>query len=144
MVSNDIENTPIQDTISALVCTYLTHTHPISPEFSSTIFTAVIRFFGSSSSVRMSKKRRAGPSLQELLDRPWCYYCERDFDDLKILVSHQKAKHFKCDKCHRRLSTAGGTFSSLLLPQHAWQRLAGALYTALEMLKDTKQVWLST
>lgn len=40
--------------------------------------------------------------------RPWCYYCERDFDDLKILTLHQKAKHFKCDKCGRRLNTAGG------------------------------------
>lgn len=55
----------------------------------------------------MGKKRR-GPSLEELLERPWCYYCERDFDDLKILTLHQKAKHFKCDKCGRRLNTAGG------------------------------------
>ncbi|KAJ6044911.1 hypothetical protein N7460_006266 [Penicillium canescens] len=55
----------------------------------------------------MGKKRR-GPSLEELLARPWCYYCERDFDDLKILISHQKAKHFKCDRCQRRLNTAGG------------------------------------
>ncbi|KAJ5964294.1 Zinc finger BED-type predicted [Penicillium vulpinum] len=55
----------------------------------------------------MGKKRR-GPSLEELLDRPWCYYCERDFDDLKILISHQKAKHFRCDNCNRRLNTAGG------------------------------------
>ncbi|KAJ5929130.1 hypothetical protein N7454_006978 [Penicillium verhagenii] len=55
----------------------------------------------------MGKKRR-GPSLDELLARPWCYYCERDFDDLKILTLHQKAKHFKCDRCGRRLNTAGG------------------------------------
>ncbi|CAG8925750.1 unnamed protein product [Penicillium salamii] len=55
----------------------------------------------------MGKKRR-GPSLEELLERPWCYYCERDFDDLKILISHQKAKHFKCERCGRRLNTAGG------------------------------------
>ncbi|KAE8339830.1 hypothetical protein BDV24DRAFT_71010 [Aspergillus arachidicola] len=55
----------------------------------------------------MGKKRR-GPTLDELLARPWCYYCERDFDDLKILISHQKAKHFKCERCGRRLNTAGG------------------------------------
>ncbi|KAJ5740487.1 hypothetical protein N7493_000359 [Penicillium malachiteum] len=55
----------------------------------------------------MGKKRR-GPSLEELLARPWCYYCERDFDDLKILTLHQKAKHFKCERCGRRLNTAGG------------------------------------
>lgn len=38
----------------------------------------------------------------------WCYYCEREFDDEKILVQHQKAKHFKCHFCHKKLSTAGG------------------------------------
>nr|XP_043614848.1 protein SUPPRESSOR OF FRI 4 isoform X2 [Erigeron canadensis] len=38
----------------------------------------------------------------------WCYYCEREFDDEKILVQHQKAKHFKCHVCHKKLSTAGG------------------------------------
>ncbi|OXV11871.1 hypothetical protein Egran_00368 [Elaphomyces granulatus] len=56
----------------------------------------------------MGKKKRGHPDLEELLARPWCYYCERDFDDLKILISHQKAKHFKCERCGRRLNTAGG------------------------------------
>ncbi|KAI9821085.1 MAG: hypothetical protein M1827_003819 [Pycnora praestabilis] len=56
----------------------------------------------------MGKKKRGHPDVEEILSRPWCYYCERDFDDLKILISHQKAKHFKCDKCGRRLNTAGG------------------------------------
>ncbi|KAI5851418.1 hypothetical protein DFP73DRAFT_154124 [Morchella snyderi] len=54
------------------------------------------------------KKKRANPEVEELLARPWCYYCERDFDDLKILIAHQKAKHYKCEKCGRRLNTAGG------------------------------------
>ncbi|KAI9847693.1 MAG: hypothetical protein M1837_001941 [Sclerophora amabilis] len=56
----------------------------------------------------MGKKKRGHPDAEEILNRPWCYYCERDFDDLKILISHQKAKHFKCDRCGRRLNTAGG------------------------------------
>ncbi|CAK7234249.1 hypothetical protein SBRCBS47491_008885 [Sporothrix bragantina] len=56
----------------------------------------------------MGKKRRNYPSLEELMDRAWCYYCERDFEDLKLLISHQKAKHFKCERCGRRLNTAGG------------------------------------
>lgn len=56
----------------------------------------------------MGKKKRSQPDLEEILQRPWCYYCERDFDDLKILINHQKAKHFKCDRCGRRLNTAGG------------------------------------
>ncbi|KAI1001526.1 hypothetical protein K3495_g6672 [Podosphaera aphanis] len=56
----------------------------------------------------VGKKKRNHPDIEELLARPWCYYCERDFDDLKILISHQKAKHFKCERCGRRLNTAGG------------------------------------
>lgn len=38
----------------------------------------------------------------------WCYYCEREFESEKILIQHQKAKHFKCHVCHKKLSTAGG------------------------------------
>ncbi|KAI9781281.1 MAG: hypothetical protein M1839_006074 [Geoglossum umbratile] len=56
----------------------------------------------------MGKKKRGHPDAEEILARPWCFYCERDFDDLKILISHQKAKHFKCERCGRRLNTAGG------------------------------------
>lgn len=72
----------------------------------------------------VGKKKRGHPDVEEVLARPWCYYCElaflsvlrasltvageRDFDDLKILISHQKAKHFKCERCGRRLNTAGG------------------------------------
>ncbi|KIJ16629.1 hypothetical protein PAXINDRAFT_131408 [Paxillus involutus ATCC 200175] len=40
--------------------------------------------------------------------RPWCWYCEREFEDEKVLMQHQKAKHFKCSMCPRRLNTAGG------------------------------------
>ncbi|KAM7191722.1 hypothetical protein V8F20_009199 [Naviculisporaceae sp. PSN 640] len=56
----------------------------------------------------MGKKKRGHPDLEELLARPWCYYCEREFEDLKLLISHQKAKHFKCERCGKRLNTAGG------------------------------------
>ncbi|KAB1221533.1 Protein SUPPRESSOR OF FRI 4 [Morella rubra] len=47
------------------------------------------------------KKKRASSKV-------WCYYCDREFEDEKILVQHQKAKHFKCHVCHKKLSTAGG------------------------------------
>ncbi|KAK5662170.1 hypothetical protein OQA88_8075 [Cercophora sp. LCS_1] len=56
----------------------------------------------------MGKKRRGHPDVEDLLARPWCYYCERDFEDLKLLISHQKAKHFRCERCGKRLNTAGG------------------------------------
>ncbi|KAK9463311.1 uncharacterized protein V1516DRAFT_667422 [Lipomyces oligophaga] len=56
----------------------------------------------------MGRKKSSRAVYTKLLERPWCYYCERDFDDLKVLISHQRAQHFKCDKCNKRLNTAGG------------------------------------
>ncbi|GAB7363165.1 hypothetical protein MBLNU230_g3449t1 [Neophaeotheca triangularis] len=56
----------------------------------------------------MVKRKNMGPTLDELLERPFCYYCERDFDSLRILMDHMKAKHLKCSRCNRRLNTAGG------------------------------------
>ncbi|XP_078437912.1 zinc finger (C2H2 type) family protein isoform X2 [Wolffia australiana] len=49
----------------------------------------------------MGKKKKRSSKV-------WCYYCDREFDDEKILVQHQKAKHFKCHVCNKKLSTAGG------------------------------------
>uniref|UniRef100_A0A0A9W9A1 BED-type domain-containing protein n=1 Tax=Lygus hesperus TaxID=30085 RepID=A0A0A9W9A1_LYGHE len=40
--------------------------------------------------------------------KPWCWYCNREFDDEKILIQHQKAKHFKCHICHKKLFTGPG------------------------------------
>lgn len=40
--------------------------------------------------------------------KPWCWYCNREFDDEKILIQHQKAKHFKCHACHKKLYTGPG------------------------------------
>ncbi|KAH7815357.1 BUB3-interacting and GLEBS motif-containing protein (BugZ) [Monocercomonoides exilis] len=40
------------------------------------------------------------------LTKPWCWYCDRMFQDLRILVSHQKAKHFLCKICRRRFNSA--------------------------------------
>ncbi|KAI4978366.1 hypothetical protein ZWY2020_014920 [Hordeum vulgare] len=42
------------------------------------------------------------------VEKVFCYYCDREFDDEKILAQHQKAKHFKCHVCHKKLSTARG------------------------------------
>ncbi|KAI9498730.1 hypothetical protein BDB00DRAFT_754633 [Zychaea mexicana] len=50
----------------------------------------------------MGKKRKNKPM------RPWCWYCEKDFEDDKVLVNHQRAKHFQCEVCGKRLTTAGG------------------------------------
>ena len=40
--------------------------------------------------------------------KPWCWYCNRDFEDEKILIHHQKAKHFKCYICTKKLYTGPG------------------------------------
>lgn len=40
--------------------------------------------------------------------KPWCWYCNREFEDEKILLQHQKAKHFKCHICHKKLYTGPG------------------------------------
>lgn len=40
--------------------------------------------------------------------KPWCYYCDRIFNDEATLVQHQKSKHFKCGVCNRKLNTAQG------------------------------------
>ncbi|BFZ03695.1 hypothetical protein BsWGS_06734 [Bradybaena similaris] len=37
-----------------------------------------------------------------------CKYCNREFDDEKILIQHQKAKHFKCHICYKKLYTGPG------------------------------------
>ncbi|KAF8596104.1 hypothetical protein BDV93DRAFT_500727 [Ceratobasidium sp. AG-I] len=49
-----------------------------------------------------------GKKKNKFVLRPWCWYCEREFEDEKVLMQHQKAKHFKCNHCPRRLNTAGG------------------------------------
>lgn len=53
-------------------------------------------------------KRKTWPELQDLLDRPICYYCDRIFTDAYGLHEHQKAVHFRCQNCSKRLATAGG------------------------------------
>jgi hypothetical protein len=40
--------------------------------------------------------------------RPWCWYCNREFDDEAVLIQHQKARHFKCHICHKKLFTGPG------------------------------------
>lgn len=42
------------------------------------------------------------------IEKPWCWYCNREFEDEKILTQHQKAKHFKCHICHKKLFSGPG------------------------------------
>ncbi|KNA14002.1 hypothetical protein SOVF_111430 [Spinacia oleracea] len=49
-----------------------------------------------------------GKKKKRPVEKVFCYYCDREFDDEKILLQHQKAKHFKCHVCNKKLSTASG------------------------------------
>jgi len=55
-----------------------------------------------------AQKKKAAKKAKKLASGSFCWYCEREFEDDKILLSHQKAKHFRCPHCPRRLNTAGG------------------------------------
>ncbi|CAM9109230.1 unnamed protein product [Choristocarpus tenellus] len=54
----------------------------------------------------MGKKKKQAPVKAE--KEAWCYYCDRVFEHEEVLIQHQKAKHFKCPTCSKKLSTAGG------------------------------------
>ncbi|KAG7392275.1 hypothetical protein PHYPSEUDO_001379 [Phytophthora pseudosyringae] len=59
----------------------------------------------------MGKKKRrddGGAGGEAPPRRIFCYYCDRNFDDEKVLILHQKARHFKCPTCHKKLSTISG------------------------------------
>ena len=51
----------------------------------------------------MGKKKK-----KEVAKRVYCWYCEREFEDEGILIQHQKARHFKCHLCNKKMSTASG------------------------------------
>lgn len=50
---------------------------------------------------RKNKSWMAGP-------KPFCYYCDREFNDEKVLLVHQRTKHFTCPHCYKKLSSARG------------------------------------
>ncbi|CAH0480871.1 unnamed protein product [Peronospora belbahrii] len=59
----------------------------------------------------MGKKKRrddGGVDSEAPQRRIFCYYCDRNFDDEKVLILHQKARHFKCPTCYKKLSTISG------------------------------------
>mmetsp|Transcript_15247 Transcript_15247/g.32906 ORF Transcript_15247/g.32906 Transcript_15247/m.32906 type:complete len:330 (-) Transcript_15247:7-996(-) len=39
---------------------------------------------------------------------PFCYYCDKEFDSVKTLVTHQRAKHFNCGECGQKFDTITG------------------------------------
>ena len=49
----------------------------------------------------MGRKKRTVVVL-----KPFCYYCDKEFNNEIILHQHQKARHFNCKICGKRFSTA--------------------------------------
>jgi len=58
----------------------------------------------------MGRKRKAAEPSS------WCYYCERQFEDDKVLVLHQKAKVRTSGSIHARGPSLGRLRSLLLTP----------------------------
>lgn len=46
-----------------------------------------------------------GRKKRKLADQLWCYYCDKEFEEEKILTMHQQSKHFKCHVCEKKLLT---------------------------------------
>ncbi|KJY00770.1 C2H2 finger domain-containing protein [Zymoseptoria brevis] len=61
----------------------------------------------------MVKRKHDWEPLEVRLAKTFCYYCDREFNDEKELTDHQKAKHFRCSQCNRRLNTVGGLYVHL-------------------------------
>ena len=57
----------------------------------------------------MGRKRRGVTVLQ-----PFCYYCDKEFDNANILLQHQKNRHFACNRCNRKFSTAASMSTHML------------------------------
>eukprot|EP01064_Diplonema_japonicum_P020906 TRINITY_DN3047_c0_g1_i1.p1 TRINITY_DN3047_c0_g1~~TRINITY_DN3047_c0_g1_i1.p1 ORF type:complete len:293 (+),score=22.61 TRINITY_DN3047_c0_g1_i1:137-1015(+) len=60
------------------------------------------------------KKKQAQVAEQAKIPEPWCYYCNKKFSTEGILIQHQKEKHFKCEVCKRKLTSANGMKSHCL------------------------------
>eukprot|EP00668_Euglena_longa_P008413 GGOE01010121.1.p1 GENE.GGOE01010121.1~~GGOE01010121.1.p1 ORF type:complete len:212 (+),score=1.80 GGOE01010121.1:111-746(+) len=56
----------------------------------------------------MGKRKRKEAS------KPWCFYCDQEFMNEKVLVDHQKARHFKCYHCGKKLPSSAGLAAHVL------------------------------
>eukprot|EP00408_Alexandrium_pacificum_P049264 CAMPEP_0171247838 /NCGR_PEP_ID=MMETSP0790-20130122/48704_1 /TAXON_ID=2925 /ORGANISM="Alexandrium catenella, Strain OF101" /LENGTH=103 /DNA_ID=CAMNT_0011715265 /DNA_START=47 /DNA_END=354 /DNA_ORIENTATION=- len=55
------------------------------------------------------KKALVANQAQEPFElKPFCYYCEREFDTVKTLILHQRTKHFNCAECGLKFDTVTG------------------------------------
>ena len=67
--------------------------------FITNLLSAIIKNFVKNN--KMGRKKRGVNVL-----KPFCYYCEKEFENANILLQHQKNRHFACKLCTRKFSTA--------------------------------------
>ena len=61
----------------------------------------------------MGKKKRETIEL-----KPFCYYCDKEFETPNILLRHQKNRHFACKECRKKFSTANGLVTHAVQKHH--------------------------
>lgn len=49
-----------------------------------------------------------GPVKNQVELKPFCYYCEKEFDTIKTLITHQRGRHFNCQECGAKFDTVTG------------------------------------
>lgn len=48
----------------------------------------------------MGKKKTTGnPAAKVTIAKPFCFFCDRTFDDENVLLQHQRGRHFRCAEC---------------------------------------------
>eukprot|EP00906_Rhabdomonas_costata_P017023 RCo024496 len=67
---------------------------------------------------------------------PWCFYCDKEFQNEKVLIDHQKAKHFKCPHCMKKLPSTGGLSAHVLQVHKETIKKYGSAVVALEKSEE--------
>ena len=57
----------------------------------------------------MGRKKRDDVKL-----KPFCYYCDKEFNSEAILHKHQRTRHFSCCQCRKKFNTAKSLANHLM------------------------------
>lgn len=63
----------------------------------------------------MGKKKNGGGQATVDTDKVFCYFCDKDFDDERVLIQHQVMKHFRCPVCKSGSSGKCNTLHGLII-----------------------------
>ena len=74
------------------------------------------------------KRKHEHQTLEEFVNEPACYFCERDFRDENALHEHLKSKHLFCHICYKHFSTPGSVRThSEQVHKEPWDKIPNAL-----------------